>query len=247
MTSFEKPIVPENTEPPVRICVMANYNSFDARIGDRIRKATHVGYMPHEVQGPNNEKMIRIGQGKEWAVISDMDTYDKYSEGFRNCIGALITATRLDGVRESMMIHVRPDTALEKYRDEFRKALIDKLLELKSRKGNTRFDPTSFECNVFAGNYFKGIYRDRVAHKSYADTYVETIDFLRDTIESALSLQMHVLQGPNIFEKPNHIFYETPTKRLYSIRPEQPSVVNEPYVAGNVAQRRRYWDKHASD
>ncbi|MCF7834156.1 MAG: hypothetical protein K9L98_02245 [Candidatus Pacebacteria bacterium] len=178
--------------------------------------------------------------GERTYVISRIDSEDKYSEAFVNCVGLVAVGENIiTGKQISFMSHQNPISILGVNYREFEKDLADSLKELKmnSKEG-------SIDLILFGGNNYiiPMISKDIQSEENRVD-YTMVIKRLGDIIEKNLGIDPLVITGPHIIgaisfndgsARDTNVYFDNNQRRLFLLRPFISSGANEPYRASKL-------------
>lgn len=198
------------------------------------------------------EKNMMLNSGKDTYVISPCDSSNKYSDGYQNCTGVIVSGVDKDtGKNISIMTHQFPGWFLNKENNDFeiRKFKSDLSIKINELKDRSVLD--TIDAVVFGGNKedvagsnldekFRYGYDDEDEHsKDSYDVYMKSVKTAKVVVSEILGFDPVVILGPNdnfdTIQNPLDSYYDNENRRLYLVRPEQNiNKSNESFVASNV-------------
>ncbi len=167
-------------------------------------------------------------------VISSVNSRNKFSRGFKNCTSLIVAGIdKQTGENISILTHQDPEKFLEKYREGFDKDLSESLANLQNRSV-----PGTVDAVITGGNY-------RSSDEESMRHYTESIQTLSQQVKNRFGFSPLVIAGPKIVQGGDTIFYQTPTRRLYLIRPEETKGKrsNSPYDPKDLHSEVRNWEE----
>jgi len=167
-------------------------------------------------------------QGKNSYVISPIDSLNKFSTSFRNCIGLIVTGQDKEtGENISFLSHQDPDSFLGETREHFLADLKQQLSALKERSVSGTIDAV-----IVGGDYY-GIQRQK--------EYVGSIGLVADEVQNLLGFEPVVMTGPKInwnrWIAEDDVFYDNGHRRLYIRRPDVGDASTESYLPSDVIKK----------
>jgi hypothetical protein len=201
------------------------------------------------------EKNKMLNSGKDTYIISPCDSSNKYSDGYQNCTGIIVSGVEKEtGKNISLMTHQFPGWFLNKdnNNNEIKKFKSD--LSISINELNNRCVAGSIDAVVFGGNKedvagsnldekFRHGYDDEDDYsKDSYDVYIKSIKTTKIVITEILGFSPIVISGPNdnleTKNNPLDSYYDNENKRLFIIKPKQSnSKNNEPFMASDVEKQ----------
>jgi hypothetical protein len=221
----------------------------DLSIQDKIKKL----YTGEEVIGVDNinyiEENLSLLEQKNFKnggvmtyVISPLDSLDKFSGKFVNCVGIVAVGCDKETHKNiSFSSHQNPEEFLKvkSVIGKFETDIRDKLLELKRRSESGAVDivivggwyppPPDLEKKKEAERYFMLVVTDgdgnHISPPNYQESYVDAIKLISEQVKTVFDFNPVVVGGPKttarIKTKPYNadtIYYDNEHRRLYLIR-----------------------------
>lgn len=205
----------KNTIPPIRMCIDNRESEQYTNILKLRETAQDVNFC--ERYQPN---VINV---QERGFISDISEINKYSEGYFDCTGLIVSALDKDTRKPISFLTHQATGNHPVFIDEFKEVLTRKLQTLKDRAL-----PGTIDSVMFGG---RG-----------GTNYNHMITLLSDLVGSETGVQPVILQGPNLGSGVDEIFYDTTDKRLYMFRDSQPDDMetNEPFTIEEMKDKKWY-------
>ncbi len=234
---------------PIIACVGTN-NDFRDNPGE-LSKAFWTEIDPAQIEdvpffihlsSPKIEGQKR-GENRESYVISALNEMDKRSRTLRNCTAVAVAGQdKKTGENISFISHESPKYMLSSKKDleMFFNDLKIKLEELKEKSVEGTIDAA-----IAGGTFYSG---DKRSQKEY----MESVRLLSDEISKILGFPPVVIVGPKVVEISNvpvqdEIFYSNKFRRLYVVRPEKEDVAQRSFLAKDIKEEARKWEKESSD
>lgn len=172
--------------------------------------------------------------GNSSYVISTIDDSNKFSKGFKNCTGLVVSGIDKEtGENISFLSHEDPGFFLRRGGDgeQFMSDLGERLEELKARSAEGTIDAV-----IVGGNYFKG--------SEYMLDYLGSIHVLSDKVSKILGFEPMVIAGPKEVRKgTDNVFFDNKNRRLYVVRPEVGNERTEGYMPKDMEEQEKKWSK----
>lgn len=150
-------------------------------------------------------------------VISPCDMQDKYSDGYRNCVGYAVVGTDIEsGIEVSILSHIVPDY--------FRKGApknIKKYIQRSLLKVQKQCCPRSIDMVLFGGRLDEKC-KGRDDYKEYADS----MNIISDAGKKSFGFRPPIVVGPSHSTWPfphdqkTLVFLDTQNRRLIHVRHE---------------------------
>jgi len=220
--------------------------------------------------GNNDETWTRLKQksaGRETYVISALDSFNKESRNYADCTG--IVAVGVDketGENISFLTHqdgkkiLTADGPLKEVHEQFIADLRASLSELKDRSKTGSIDLVIFGgwAEGFGGGFYP----------YSAEEYKRSVQMIGNLCEEVLQIDPDVAIGPNaeptrdgydehgngtIRDFDVQVVFDTINRRLYMVRPEQPTGpsrdphhpveqnTNRTFKASQIEEEEKYW------
>jgi hypothetical protein len=152
-------------------------------------------------------------------VMSRVDTNNKFSLGYRNCVGLIVTGTTHDGERVSFLTHTNPGVFGQQHDyDEYIASLRGNLMELKNRCVIGSIDAVSFGGNAFFDDNSESFIDTEF---NAADDYRIATEITASTVNDILEFTPHIAEGPRIKKGYDYesyeqkAFFNTQTRHLH--------------------------------
>ena len=166
-------------------------------------------------------------------VISAVDSSNKFSKGFKNCTGLIVSGLEKDtGKNISFVSHHDPDYFLSGDEAEklFNRDLREQLEELKKRCGDGTIDAV-----IVGGNYFENLSESQTQ-------YLKSIRLLSEEVQGVLGFEPVVMTGPkNRRSGQDDVFYDNEQRRLYIMRPAVGEEFTKSYLPSDVKNQEKRW------
>jgi hypothetical protein len=159
-------------------------------------------------------------------VISTIDSQDKYSEGYQDCTGLVVSGVTPDGQKISFITHQDPKDFLhiEGVKESFIHDLRIRFAEMKQRCGD---DSGNIDVVMIGGKYAPTISVRDYGEVNFKKDYVDSIKLLTLETKNALGFEPIIINGPKVEGASDNIYYNNENKRLYYVRPKiHPDVWN---------------------
>lgn len=200
------------------------------------------------------DQMQQRHAGTESYVISPIDSQDKYSGRFKNCIGVVaVGRDKKTGKNVSFLTHQSPVDVLERSKDSFAR---DFTISLREFASTVR--PETIDIVIVGGNFFDNINSARTTPPellyegrklSLADDFKDSIVDISKQIEEVLHIDPLVAVGPNMrrgheaYPTSTSVWLNTKKRRLYIMRPEQKGIQNSiSFRASKVEEVTKNWE-----
>jgi hypothetical protein len=176
-------------------------------------------------------------EGIETYVITTVDSFDKYSDGFRNCTGIVAAGKdKKTGEEISFMSHQDSREFLSGgIKDKFFADLKDRLAELKERSVEGTVDAV-----IVGGNYFEFTSSEGESVKKH---YLDSIDLLSKETSEVLGFEPVIIAGPKLTRGDDTVFYSNKERKLYMMRPEVGDRSAESYLGSNIKEQEKKWQE----
>ena len=192
---------------------------------------TFINYYGEESQW---EQRKIATQGADTYFISDIDQSDKYSEGYRNCIGIVIAGTsRETGQSVSLLTHQHPSVTLpslsseSKFEEDMEKRAIQLLEESL---------PGTIDAAIFGGNMLV----------DYIHDYSLAVEKNNSLIKSILGFSAVCLGGPKLSSGDQAFYFDTQKRILHICREQHTGeTTNESFSAENIKNKSDAWLEEA--
>jgi hypothetical protein len=183
------------------------------------------------------------GDERESYVISAIDEMDKRARTFRHCTGVVVAGKEKESNGNiSIVSHETPDYLFSsrKHREKFLADMRDSLKEIE-----TRCVPGTIDAVIVGGNFFSG---DKDSQEEYADS----VKLLSDEIEKIFHFAPVIITGPKVVEHDTavvqeELLYTNEFRRLYLIRPEREDVEQGGYLAKDIKEESKKWEKASEE
>ncbi|HEY4523363.1 MAG TPA: hypothetical protein VJK04_00625 [Candidatus Paceibacterota bacterium] len=172
-------------------------------------------------------------------VISLIDNKDKFSNGFKNCTGLVVTGIeKQTGRNISFLSHQYPLYFLgnDDNRVRFTRDLEERLEELKGKCADKTIDAV-----IIGGN--ASIWSLR-----YQKEYSESIKLLSEEVRKTLGFEPVAITGPKTDEGTDEdmmftddVFYDNARRRLYIMRPVVGNATTKSYLPSDLENQRKKW------
>lgn len=169
-------------------------------------------------------------------VISPIDSSNKFSKTFRNCIGLVVVGIDKNTSENiSFLSHQDPSYFLESNSksDKFVNDLREQLQELKERCAERTIDAV-----IVGGNYFRD---EDYMDKKFAKNYLASIKLLGKETKDIFGFEPVVIAGPKRVTGEDHIFYDSENRRLYITRPEVAKESTKSYLPSDIKDKEKKW------
>lgn len=156
--------------------------------------------------------------GRVTYVISQIDSFDKFSREYFDCIGLIAAGKdKITNENISFITHQDPKTFLYEKKENFIKDLDSSLDELKKRSTEKAIDV------VIIGGQYDG----------YDEHYVKSIKLLEQRVFKKFGFYPVIAIGPKISDGSDTIFYDNKNRRVFVGRQ---SIEKTPFTAGYVSK-----------
>ena len=165
-------------------------------------------------------------------VISPVDETDKFSAGFKDCTGVIVTGVdKKTGQNVSFLSHEDPTHFLDgkKNKSDFIASLQERLLEIKEKSEGGTIDAV-----VVGGNY----YRD---DEEYLERYKKSIELLSREISKIFGFEPVIMTGPKSEYGKDDVFFDNKNRRLYIRRPVVGDSTTESFVHSDIKNQGEKW------
>jgi len=183
-------------------------------------------------------KQEKEAHNVDWYASSDpyefspVDEKNKESEGYKNCIGIVLTGKEKGSSKQiSCVGHFNPSVFFTKYstQEKFLHILRSKIEEVKKRS-----EEGSMDAAVFGGNVFE-------PDPSSLREYEETIQTVVEESEKCLGFAPVVIIGPKTGRGQDDVSYDTENRRLFTVRKETGVSSSESYLAKDFPRQKKKW------
>lgn len=189
--------------PPIFVCVGTakdfNEDMNAVKISNLIQ---------NPIRGLDWYKQVQRGEKRTSYVISNIDSFSKFSEKFSSCTSVVVTGIdRETGKNISFITHQSSWNSLSSGRDNFIDDLGESLWEIREKCLPDTLDA------VIVGGTVGGDLTKR---------YMDVIKAISEEVKNTLKFEPVVVNGP----KPNtdigteSVYYDTEHRKLYLVRPE---------------------------
>lgn len=171
-------------------------------------------------------------------VISPVDDADKFSQGFYECMGLIVTGRSADtGKDVSFLVHTDPfffwDSMVQQ--GVFLQALGERMEELKGRCIVGTIDA------VIIGG-------DSAPDRAKQRAYRESIKLISEEVTNILGFEPAVLTGPKLdaHREKSHaenVYYDNEHRRAYIMREKSGDTSSESFLARDVRAQEEKWQK----
>lgn len=172
-----------------------------------------------------------LNAGDDTYVISTIDGEDKFSRGFYNCTGLIVTGIDKEtGKNISLLTHQDPTRFLYFKKDEFIRDLNKRLKEIRDR-----CIPGTVDAVIIGGDFY-----DTKDQQDYAGS----IKLITDQVLGIFNFEPIIINGPklsNADDGSDGILYDNTNRRLYFTRP----VINntQAFTESQFNDEKDGWEK----
>ncbi len=226
---------------PIMVCVGTEEDykdqlkEIDRHFEDFVHGVHNVDYFTHA------EILDRKGfanTGNRTYVISPLDKFDKFSEGFFNCTGLIVVGrSQRDGENISFLSHQDPTKFLHDKRPEFVSHLEKILSNLK-----VQVEEGTTDAIIIGGRYLP--LTDRSVGDSYEiKDYVGSVDLLSEEVKKILGFDPVVVNGPKMpspMGGQDKVYFDNRNRRAYLIRPRINSDFKD-FTQPELDKKRKTW------
>lgn len=149
-------------------------------------------------------------------VISPVSESNKFSEGYVNCTGIVVSGKdKITGKYISFLTHQNPRYFLSALKDEFVSDLQNRIREIKERCEDGTIDAL----------VFGGMYDDLDPNGLISEKYDESIELIIGEVKKSLGFVPQILNGPkidNLFGGigKDNFYFDNEKRKAYFIRPK---------------------------
>lgn len=244
LSSIEGPINSEHLREgvePIMVCVgteddyKEQFKELNEHFEDYHPGVHNVDYFTHA------EILDRKGfknTGDRTYVISPLDKFDKFSEGFYNCTGLIVVgkSTR-DGENISFLSHQDPTKFLHDKKRDFVTHLEQILSNLK-----IQVEEGTADAIIIGGRYLP--LTDRTVGDSYeVKNYVSSIYLLSEEVKKVLGFDPVVINGPKLpspMGGQDKVYFDNRNRRAYLIRPRVNQDIKD-FTQPELDGKRKTW------
>lgn len=154
-----------------------------------------------------------VKEGDMSYAISPIDSGGKFSQEYRNCLGAVVVGVDKDsGKNISFMSHQNPSFFLHEGIDKFKKDFTLRLRELRAQCKEGTIDAV-----IFGGQFFKvhGYDDNHEIQKFFKDEYASYLKLLSDLINLEMGFMPEVIGGPKVFDGSDAVVFDNNSRRLF--------------------------------
>lgn len=208
---------------PIMVCV-GSYEDFDY-----LKKEFSITKPKEEIEGAHNinykasteelERQKFFNSKMHAYVISLVDSLDKFSEGYMDCTGVIVTGTdKTTGENISFLTHQNPLRFLTYEKDSFVENFKKSLNEIKER-----CKPGTIDAVFLGGKYPTSSHK---AVPAMQKEYLAAVELISGEVQKTLGFEPVVVNGPKATEGTDSVFYNNNERRVYLIRPKVNSDIN---------------------
>ncbi len=174
--------------------------------------------------------------GLETYIISTIDDFNKFSEGFFDCTGLVVAGIDKEtGKNISFLTHQDPKRFLSITKDKFIEHLKQRLIEIKNR-----CQPGTIDAVIVGGNYLTGFLN------SFRQNYLDSIKLLSLETQQILGFEPVVINGPKLIRNnsgdADNIYYDNQNRRLYFMRQEV-NLNTGSFTHSYIDKEKKKWKK----
>jgi hypothetical protein len=226
---------------PIMVCVgtaedyQDQLNEISSHFDDYVHGVHNADYFS------DSEILDRKGfknTGNNTYVISPLDKFDKFSEGFYNCTGLIVVGrNKRDGENISFLSHQDPEKFLHSKREDFITHLDQILSNLK-----VQVEEGTIDAIIIGGRYLP--LSDRSAGDSYdIKNYVGSVNLLSEEVRKILGFDPVVVNGPKFPSMKggaDKVYFDNKNRRAYLIRPRVNSDLKD-FTQPELEKKRKTW------
>jgi hypothetical protein len=187
------------------------------------------GDVPANLEGKNF-----LNSGRGTYVMSTIDNFNKFSQGFADCTSLIVAGLdKKTGKNISFLSHQDPIRFLFGKKEDFVKHLKQRLDEIKDRCRDGTIDAV-----VIGGNYLELVDEE---YNSLKKKYLDSIKLLSLETKQVLGFEPSVINGPKISRGPDNIYYDNENRRLYFMRQKMNKDTGS-FVQSDIEEEKKKWE-----
>ena len=230
---------------PIMVCV-GSYKDYGSYRRHSIKEAfSELLDNVHNVNYSDGAPVLRVKNflnSKQYAyVISTIDNFNKFSEGFVDCTGLIVSGVdKITGENISFLTHQAPIMFLGKHRESFVSNLNKTLVEMQSR-----CKPDTIDAVLVGGKYPQRVQKYsktgdwRVPY--FRGNYLESIELISGEVKKVLGFEPVVVNGPKVTEGGDDVYYDNQEKRAYLIRAHL-NPTSADFTQSDIQEEKEKWD-----
>ncbi|MEI6660420.1 MAG: hypothetical protein WCK91_03300 [bacterium] len=152
-------------------------------------------------------------------VISNIDSRSKYSRGYNDCTGLIISGVAKGGEKISFVTHQDPKdlTLVSGAKESFLNHLRESLAEMWVRCGE---DAGNIDAVVIGGRSITKRYVKDTGYVDFEKNYEDLTNLLSTEVRQGLGFEPVIVNGPKFeLSGSDDMYFNTPNNRMYLIRP----------------------------
>lgn len=198
-----------------------------------------------DIKGPSSahRREGRRAAGDGSYVISRIDSSNKLSTGYNNCLGvAVVGVDKLTRQNISLLLHEYPTECTEEQAQEFTADFEQALTELRER-----VEPGTIDAVLFGGVYQDGLVPD--TKKMFAQEYEQSLTQVSGVIRQTLGVDTHVISAPQNGKEGSSlaVVLDTANRRLHILghsETQAPAPIDNGFAASEFRERSQTWEPH---